>query len=134
VTKINPAGSAFVYSTYLGGSGGDGGNSIALDQNGNAYIAGSTGSSNFPIVPANPGGYGGGSDAFITKINTAGSALVYSTFLGGTGDDGCNSIALDSAGNAFITGQAAGSSNFPTVKSCNWWRKTIHTITNTSAA
>jgi hypothetical protein len=115
VTKINAAGSAIVYSTYLGGSAIDQGNGIAVDRNGNAYVAGSTVSPNFPgasgssIQPA----YGGGvDDGFVVKINAAGSALLYSTYLGGSDDDSAKAIAVDGAGSAYVTGLTA-SSNFP---------------------
>jgi hypothetical protein len=117
VTKINASGSALVYSTYLGGSvpASDAGSGIAVDASGNAYVAGSTTSSDFPttvnaIQPTSPSGQAG----FVTKINASGSALVYSTYLGGTLADGCNSIAVDSHGNAYVTG-FADSSDFPTV-------------------
>ncbi len=114
VTKINAAGSGRVYSTYLGGSGDDFGNSIAVDSSGNAYITGNTKSSNFPTtnpIQANNGG--GIEDAFVTKINSTGTALVYSTYLGGSGDDVGRSIAVDGSGNAYVTGDT-GSTNFPT--------------------
>ena len=120
VTKVNAAGSALVYSTYLGGSGSEtaGGvaiGGIAVDSVGNAYITGSTDSTNFPTANAiNPTFGGGTRDAFVTKINAAGSALSYSTYLGGSGADGGVDLALDSAGNAYITG-STDSSNFPTV-------------------
>src|SRR5262249_24819339 len=90
VTKINAAGSALVYSTFLGGSGDDAGNAIAVDQFGNAYVHGTTVSADFPkvgaIASACAGTCGSGAsfDAFVTKINAAGSALVYSTYLGGS--------------------------------------------------
>ncbi len=115
VTKLNAAGTALVYSTYLGGSGHDAASSIAIDRAGNALIAGSTSSSDFPVVPGvieffNPNkGYRSG---FITKINTTGSSLIYSTYLGGSGYDQATSIAVDSGGSVFVTG-AAGSPDFP---------------------
>jgi hypothetical protein len=113
VAKINPAGSALVYSTYLGGSGDDWGNGIAVDGAGNAYVVGQTASTDFPTVnplqPANGGGY----DAFVTKLNPTGSALVYSTYLGGSNGDGAYGIAVDSAANAYVTG-ITYSSDFPT--------------------
>ena len=87
MTKINAAGSALVYSTYLGGSGNDYGNGIAVDGSGNAYVTGSTESTNFPTANPLQASNGGSSDAFVTKINAAGSALVYSTYLGGSGSD-----------------------------------------------
>lgn len=122
VAKINPSGSAFVYSTYLGGSlGSDDGYGIAVDSVGNAYVAGRTDSRNFPTVNAvqpaiAPGGNGAGSqfsDAFVSKLNATGFALVYSTYLGGGSPDSAQAIALDPAGNAYVTGYAG--SGFPIV-------------------
>src|SRR5205807_2002714 len=126
VTKLNPAGSALVYSTYLGGSGPEVGSGIAVDASGNAYVTGQTegpGSTN--NLPATPGAFqsayaGGVYDAFVTKLNPAGSALVYSTFLGGASArtngyalDAGSSIAIDSDGNAYVTG-STDSTDFPT--------------------
>jgi uncharacterized repeat protein (TIGR02543 family) len=113
VTKLNPAGSALVYSTYLGGSDGDWGQGIAVDSSGSAYITGFTWSTNFPTVNPIQGTFSGGADAFVTKLNPAGSALVYSTYLGGTGGDGGEGIAVDGSGSAYITGFSE-STNFPT--------------------
>ena len=114
ITKLNAAGTAFVYSTYLGGSGDDRCNKIAVDSAGNAYVAGETTSTNFPTANAFQGTFGGClSDAYVTKLNAAGSALVYSTYLGGSIFDSGNGIALDSAGNAYVTGRTT-SANFPT--------------------
>jgi hypothetical protein len=123
VTKLNPTGSALVYSTYLGGTSQDQGTGIAVDGSGNAYVTGSTNSTDFPT--ANPvRGFGGGKcvgyyfsgacqDAFVTKLNPAGSALVYSTYLGGNQSDQGYGIALDSVGNAYVTGSTS-STDFPT--------------------
>ncbi len=114
VTKINAAGSALVYSTYLGGSGDDFGYGIAVDSSGNAYVTGYTTSTDFPTMnPLQPAS-GGGQDAFVSKINAAGSALVYSTYLGGSGDEWGNGIAVDAAGNAYVTGFTRGT-DFPTM-------------------
>lgn len=114
VTKINSAGNAIVYSTYLGGSGSDGAFGIAVDSSGSAYVTGHTDSSNFPRVNPIQGTLGGSHDVFVTKINSAGSAIVYSTYLGGSGDDFSGfGIAVDSSGSAYITGQT-NSLNFPT--------------------
>jgi PKD repeat protein len=124
VSKLNWAGSALVYSTYLGGNGDDQGHAIVIDTAANGYITGYTGSANFPTnqvdtttYPYIPGAmdntYNGGSyDVFVSKLNGAGSALVYSTYLGGSGDDQGYAIAIDSTGNAYITGNT-GSANFP---------------------
>jgi hypothetical protein len=112
VTKLNAAGNAIVYSTYLGGAGDDRGFSIAVDGSGNAYVTGYTGSSNFPLAGPLQSTFGGSKDAFVTKLNSTGTALVYSTYLGGSADDRGNGIAIDTAGSAYITGSTA-SSNFP---------------------
>jgi hypothetical protein len=114
VTKFNPSGSALVYSTYLGGSGDDSGNGIALDSSGNAYVTGSTSSTNFPTAnPLQPASGGGSYDAFVTKFNSSGSVLVYSTYHGGAGEDKGLGVALDSSGDAHVTGSTL-STNFPT--------------------
>jgi uncharacterized protein (TIGR03437 family) len=136
VTKLNPAGSALVYSTYLGGSGaeqfsfgppvftGDGATALAVDRAGNAYIGGFAHSGNFPVTAGvfqarnkayqssglasqNPG-----LNAFVSKLNPDGTALVYSTYLGGSGHDGANALAVDGAGNAYVAG-GASSTDFP---------------------
>ena len=104
-----------VYSTYLGGSGDDPGSSIAIDSSNNVYIAGTTNSVNFPTQgPAFPN-KAGLSDIFVTKINATGSAIVYSTYVGGSGLDRGDGIAIDSSGNAYVVGRVDSSStNFPT--------------------
>lgn len=112
VSKINPAGSELVYSTYLGGSFNDYAEGIAVDRNGNSYIAGYTISDDFPtknpIQSVNAGSF----NAFVSKINSAGSALSYSTYLGGNGDCFAHGIAVDGRGNAFVTGETS-STDFP---------------------
>jgi hypothetical protein len=114
VTVINPGGSAYVYSTFLGGNAIDASDGIAVDPTGNAYVTGVTTSSNFPTTTgAYQKTYGGATDAFVTKLNSAGSALVYSTFLGGNAFDTGAGIALDANNNAYVTGQTS-SANFPT--------------------
>jgi Beta-propeller repeat/Fibronectin type III domain len=106
VTVINAAGNDYIYSTFLGGSGSDLGNGIAVDSSFNVYVTGSTGSSNFPVKSAYQSAFAGGNaDAFVSKINAAGSALVYSTYLGGGQFDAGAGIAVDSGGNAYLTGQ-----------------------------
>ena len=113
VTKLKPNGRDVVYSTYIGGSLDDYGASIAVDNDGSVYITGTTLSSNFPTTPgALQTTSGGGTDAFVVKLSPSGSALSYSTLLGGSGNDEGLGIAINSNGNAFITGTTA-SSNFP---------------------
>jgi hypothetical protein len=114
ISKINPAGSALVYSTYLGGSGNDFAYGIAVDSAGNAYVTGATASTDFPTKNALQPVYGGGSyDAFLTEINPEGTTLVYSTYLGGAGFDEGQGVALGNSGNAYVTGQTM-SVDFPT--------------------
>jgi hypothetical protein len=99
------------YSTYLSGSNNDTAEAIAVDSSGYAYVAGSTSSSDFPVTS---GTYGGDQDAFVTKMNTTGTALVYSVYLGGSSLDGANAIAIDNLGNAYVAGMTQ-SSNFPSM-------------------
>ena len=114
VTKLNAAGSALLYSTYLGGSGRDEGLSIAVDAAGNAYVTGFTRSTNFPTAsPFQAAHSGGVNDVFATKLNPDGSALVYSTYLGGTSSEEGTGIAVDVTGNAYVIGSTR-SANFPT--------------------
>src|SRR5438093_1579823 len=118
VTKLDATGSALVYSNYLGGDGNDSGNGIAVDTAGNAYVIGSTLSANFtapctaPCIVLDPT-RGGSQDAFVTTVNPTGNALVYSTYLGGTAEESGTGIAVDAAGNAYVTGDTL-SGDFPT--------------------
>ena len=116
VSVINSAGSGFKYSTFLGGSGVDVGLGIAVDASQNAYVTGSTGSStDFKLSNPQQLKYGGGiTDAFVSVFKPSGSALIYSTYLGGSQNDIGTSIAVDGSKNVYITGQT-GSSNFPLV-------------------
>ncbi len=119
VTKLNPTGTGLDYSTYLGGTDGEQPGGIAVDASGCAYVTGTTFSADYPVTPGAfqtlftgvPSGYAG-NVCFVTKLNTLGSALVYSTFLGGNGGDQANAIALDGFGNAYVTG-FTGSADFP---------------------
>ncbi len=113
VTKLNAAGTAPVYSTFLGVDAA--GFGIAVDGAGNALVTGKVWGSNFPTTPdAFQTNYGGGpQNAFVSKLNAAGSVLLYSTYLGGSGADSANAIAVDAAGNAYVTGYAL-SADFPT--------------------
>ncbi len=121
VTKLNASGSALVFSTYIGGSWYDSGHSIALDSSNNIYVAGTTDSNDFPTTSGAfdrifAESYGGGyEDAFVLKLNASGSALVYSTYLGGGPDavDYIFGLAVDNGGSAYVTGQT-NASNFPT--------------------
>jgi hypothetical protein len=115
VAKMNAAGSALVYATYLGGGNDDRGVGITVDSYGRATILGNTGSSNFPTTPgAFDTSYNGGDwDTFVVKLNTTGTALIYGTFLGGNSDDYGEGIAADSLGAAYVTGYTI-STNFPT--------------------
>jgi uncharacterized repeat protein (TIGR01451 family) len=119
VTKLNASGSNIVYSTYLGGGGDEFAGSIAVDSSGNAYVTGVTDSQNYPAVNAAFSANAGFQDVFITKIGPTGATLGYSTYLGGDGDDIGNAIAVDSGGNAYVTGQTyslgTGSGPFPTM-------------------
>ncbi|MGD0666774.1 MAG: SBBP repeat-containing protein [Bryobacteraceae bacterium] len=116
VAKIGPPGGALIYSTYLGGSANDEGTAIAVDPSGAVYVTGDTASTDFPVLP-NPGAYqstygGGATDAFVARLAGSGSSLLYSTYLGGSGADAGYSIAIDSTGNAYITGNTS-STNYP---------------------
>ncbi len=115
VSKYNSNGSALIYSTFLGGSDVDQGTAIAVDTQGAAYVVGNTNSPNFPTAGALQATKGTDADAFVTKIDPAGGALVYSTYLGGTGADGANAVAVDRTGSAHIVG-TTGSANLATAK------------------
>jgi len=113
VTKIEPLGYSVSYSTYLGGSGDDNGHRITVDSANNVYVTGDTTSTNFPTNNAIQSVSGGGKDAFVTSINSSGSALLDSTYLGGSADDYGNGIAVDASGAVYVAGSSA-STNFPT--------------------
>jgi hypothetical protein len=126
VTKLNPTGSELVYSTFLGGSGGDEANALALDDSGNVFIAGVTASTDFPVTKGafqtknRAEAITNTTSAFVSKLNSAGTDLVYSTYLGGSGSsvgsgDMGNAIAVDGSGNAYIAGLTY-SADFPVTK------------------
>ena len=122
VTKIDPTTSAIIYSTFIGGSGYDSASGIALDADGNVFLAGTTGSTDFPVTSgafqtafrgSRPGD-GSSTDVFALKLNASGTGLIYSTYLGGTqGSENGAAIALDGGGQAYITGSTS-SADFPT--------------------
>lgn len=112
VAKLNPTGTALVYATFLGGHDLDRGFGIALDDSGSVYVIGQTASNNFPTKDPVQSAFNGVTDIFVTKLNPAGSAIVYSTYLGGSGNDPGLAIAVDPAGNAYVTGWT-NSANFP---------------------
>ena len=120
VAKLNTDGSDLIYSTFIGGSTTpaypERFDSIAIDDAGNAYVAGRTTANDFPMTTsAFQTGFGGGSrDAILVKLNPDGSALLYSTYLGGSGTDDAHSIIIDSIGNAYLTGRTT-STDFPSV-------------------
>ena len=113
VSKLNAAGNALLYSTYLGGSQDDEGKAIAVDAAGSAYVAGDAFSADFPVVKAIQSKKSSSIDVFVTKFSPDGSTLQYSTFLGGDSGDKSFGIAVDPSGNAYVTGQTA-STNYPT--------------------
>jgi len=113
VSKLNPEGTAFVYTTYFGGAGADNGNAIAVDQSGAVYVTGRTESADFPVTQGAPqGALKGASDAFVVKLNPAGSALSYATFLGGSNIEDGVGIGLDASSNVYVGGNTR-SADFP---------------------
>ena len=104
VANFSPVGGQLVYCTYLGGSGDDRAFGIAVDQSQNTYITGWTSSKNFPVVGGVQSSLVGSRDAFVTKLNATGTAIVYSTYLGGNGVDTGNAITLDTGNRVIIVG------------------------------
>lgn len=116
VAKLNPAGTELLYAGFIGGARNDYGTGIAVDGAGNAYVIGHTQSdeASFPVVGGPDLTYGGGFDAFVAKVNPAGTGLVYAGYIGGANTDGGYSIAADGAGNAYVTGETwSDQSTFP---------------------
>jgi hypothetical protein len=115
IVKMNSSG-ALLYSTYLGGSGVEVGNAIAVDSSGAAYVAGYTYSTDFPVTVGVQATNGGDCDAFLAKLSPTGDSLLYATYLGGSGSDTASGVALDASGDVYISGWTL-SSNFPVLKS-----------------
>ncbi|MSO21401.1 MAG: hypothetical protein EXQ56_13285 [Acidobacteria bacterium] len=114
ISKIDPTGTRLIYSTFLGGNGDDAAQRLAVGSDGSVTVAGYTSSNDFPTSTPAQANTGGGFDAVIARLNPAGSALIYSSYLGGTGEDVALAVALDSAGAAYLTGYTR-SANFPTL-------------------
>jgi predicted ester cyclase len=114
ITKIDSSGSSLAYSTYLGGNSGEGGKGIAVDSEGAAYVTGWTHSVDFPTLNPVQENYSGWDDAFVTKIDSSGSSLAYSSYLGGTQSDNGQAIAVASNGVAYVAGFTL-SADFPTL-------------------
>ncbi|MEA2204292.1 MAG: hypothetical protein QOE77_1068 [Blastocatellia bacterium] len=132
VTKFN-SGGTLGYSTYLGGANDQTGFGIAVDSSGNAYVTGVTSSGNFPTAnPIQGANAGFGTDAFVTKLNPGGSGLVYSTYLGGSGSESGQGIAVDATGSAFVTGYTA-STDFPLVVGTLLTKSPFHISTDNGA-
>jgi hypothetical protein len=112
VSKFDRTGSQLIYSTYLGGSGYDHAVGLAVDASGSAYLSGVTYSPNFPLQHALQTKLGGDEDAFVARLSASGAALIFSTYLGGSGPDAAGGITIDAAGNAFVAGQT-NSLDFP---------------------
>ena len=113
IAKLNPSGSSLIWATYLGGNNFGEVDGIAVDNAGNVYVAGDTTATNFPLKNPIQSQNNGGSDAFVSELNSSGSRLVFSTYGGGSGDDFPSAIALDAAGDIFVTG-TTDSTDLPT--------------------
>jgi len=118
VAKVDPTGSALVYSTYVGGTTssegfGTTGYAIAVDGSGSAFVAGSSDATDFPVTNALQATNKGGLDAIVFQLDPAGSALTYSTYLGGSGDDEAFGVAVDASGSTYLAGYTQSSSDFP---------------------
>src|ERR1035438_10264133 len=111
VSKLNATGTALVYSTYIGGSGYDSLQGIAVDSTGAAWAVGTSSSADFPLLSLYQSTYSGSNDAVVVKLSPSG-ALAYSTYLGQPGYDSANAVAVDPFGNAYVTGQTGA--GFPT--------------------
>jgi hypothetical protein len=118
VSKVNAAGTGFVYSGYIGGSADDAGTAIAVDSQGRAVVAGSAisrPSEHFPVLTGPSLTHSGGQEGFVARVAAGGAALEYCGYIGGSGDDLCAAVALDSSGAAYVVGATASRYQFPEV-------------------
>ncbi|HST06448.1 MAG TPA: SBBP repeat-containing protein [Chloroflexia bacterium] len=113
ISKLNASGTALIYSTYLGGSEIDWVSGIAVDTQGEAAITGRTSSTDFPVMNAIQPSTAGGNEAFVSKLNAQGSGLMFSTYLGGSGNEDANAVAMDYSGDVYVTGSTSSSTDFP---------------------
>ncbi|MEJ2210025.1 MAG: SBBP repeat-containing protein, partial [Anaerolineae bacterium] len=110
VLKMGAGGSGLAYAAFWGGSGDEAGRAIAVDGQGSAYVTGTSRSPDLPITAGSPGGaYHGGDDVFLFKLDAAGTGLAYGTYLGGSGDDRGQDLAVDLAGSAYLAGDTTSS-------------------------
>lgn len=114
VSRFSPDGQTLIFSTYLGGSESEEVNGIAVDREGNVWVGGLTMSTDYPMAQALQSTFGGAADATLTKLSADGSKILFSTYLGGSGSDQANRIAIDPAGNAYLVGQTQSTEDFPT--------------------
>jgi hypothetical protein len=114
IAEVGSNGSSLLYSTYLGGDSNDYAGGIALDRDGNVYMTGQTNSRSFPMMNAYQSKYGGGYDAYVSKLGSSGKELLYSTYLGGSAEENAHGIAVDGNGGLYVTGFTS-STDFPTV-------------------
>ena len=129
VAKLSPDGTSLVYSTYLGGSGGDFASDVALDSNGNAYVVGNTSSTDFPVTAnafQSSLATGATSNVFLSKLSADGQSLLYSTYLGGGGIDYGFGIAVDANQNAYLTGETTSGSPTPFPTTSNAFQSTLN--------
>ncbi|MBC8144924.1 MAG: SBBP repeat-containing protein, partial [bacterium] len=113
VTKISPDGSTIVFSTFIGGTDSDVAHDVAVTPGGTVFVAGSTGSADFPARRGYDSTYNGATDAFVLRLDSLGQALVWSTLIGGSADDRANALAIDNANQVYVAGTTL-SSSFPT--------------------
>lgn len=130
VTKLAADGSTVIYSTYLGGAGNEQGRGVALDAAGEAYVVGLTSSTNFPTVSPAQAANAGGNDGFVAKLSADGASLVFSTYLGGSGQDAENGVAVDASGSAYVAGETT-SSDFPTL---NAYQSSLRGVSSATVA